>query len=175
MKSVTRQIAVDENLGGGRAVRSYKPLSRMVCNKCGYVQMTGDAIANGAWMNAGESRDGRGLDAETVSLVIVAIAVVCMGAFIGWGLFRVLGLWWRFLVSVGATIVIGWLHRFLTVALDDHPGWTLMMLMLPVLAAVVWWWPLTFLALGWKLLLTVGMLLVAFMIGGIVDTLAGRT
>lgn len=175
MKSVTREIAIDENLGGGRVVRSYKSLSRMVCKKCGYVQMTDDAIANSAWMNAGGASGDSGLDAETASLIIVAIAVLCMGLFVGLGLCRNLGLWWKLLISVGAVAAIGWLQWFVSLSLDDHPGWTLMLLLLPILLVAVWWWPLSHLAWGWKILISAGAFLVSFVIGGLTDTLAGQT
>jgi NMD protein affecting ribosome stability and mRNA decay len=48
MKTVVRSVTIDEDLGGGRIARSEKRIERMVCRKCGYVQMTGDAIANSA-------------------------------------------------------------------------------------------------------------------------------
>lgn len=172
MKSVTRQIAIDESAYGG-VIRSYKPLSRMVCKKCGYVQMTDDAIANSAWMNAGGSSGGIGWaeTADLLSLFIVAIAVLCMGLFVGLGLCRNLGLWWKLLISVGAVVVIGWLQRFVSRSVGDYPGMALMILLLPVLLVAVWWWPLGHLAWGWKILISAGAFIVSFVIGAITERL----
>jgi len=57
MRPVESFVTLDEDLGGGRIVRTEKRLERMTCKKCGYVHMQGAARANGTSADAAPTSD----------------------------------------------------------------------------------------------------------------------
>lgn len=162
MKRVVRFVALDEDLGGGRIARSEKRIERMVCRRCGYVQMTGDAIANSAWVNDGTLIDGgKSWDPLVIYLIVISS---CAGVFISWGLFRTIDLWWKIFLMPIAGLVFGLSKMFLA---SVSPVVSLPTLFL--LLASVWWWPLAGLAVGWKIVLSVIALLISIIAGGLME------